>query len=77
MGDEHVIYDADRRRRVILSGSAAGYTFVEEHVSGDPLEMCWIPKTHRRSVPICPSLETALREARGRVEWLAATINQG
>jgi hypothetical protein len=76
MGDEHVIYDADRKRRVIISGSPAGYGFVEEHFSDDPIEMCWIPQTHRHSVPICSSFEIALREARGRIEWLAAATDE-
>jgi hypothetical protein len=77
MGEEHVIYDAARKRRVIIRGSSGGtYTFVEEYFSDEPLEMSWIPLTYRRSIPICESFEIAMREARGRVEWLAA-VDEG
>jgi hypothetical protein len=78
MSEQHVIYDADRKRRVIIFGSPDGsYSFIEERFSDEPLEMCWIPQTHRRSVPVCSSFEIALREARGRVEWLGAMANEG
>jgi len=77
MADEHVIYDAGRKRRVIISGSSAGYTFLEEQFSEDPREMCWILQTHRHSLPVCSSPEIALREAQGRVPWLAAEAKEG
>ena len=73
MGEERVIYDAERKRRVRVFGSPDGsYSFIEEKFSDEPLEMCWIPQTYRRSQPICSSFEIAMREARGRIEWLAA-----
>ena len=73
MGEEHVIYDSDRKRRVRIFGSPGGsYSFIEEKFSDEPLEMCWIPQMYRRSQPICSSFEIAMREARARVEWLAA-----
>jgi len=72
MGEERVIYDSDRKRRVRVIGLLDGsYSFIEEKFSDEPLEMSWIPQTYRRSQPICSSVEIALREARGRVEWLA------
>jgi hypothetical protein len=69
MSECRVIYDADRKRRVTIFESSDGcYSFIEEHFSNEPLEQCWVTQTHRRS--ICASFEIALREARGRVEWL-------
>jgi hypothetical protein len=68
----HTFYDRDRKRRVIVSPLGDGcYTFEEEAFSDDPFEMCWIPLTGGRSYPICESYDIALREARGRVAWLA------
>ena len=77
MSEKRVIYDADRKRRVIIFGADSDYSFMEEHFSDEPLENCWIPQTHRRSRPICSSFEIALREARERVDWLAAVANEG
>jgi hypothetical protein len=77
MSENRVIYDHSDKRRVTISGANGSYTFVEEHFSDEPLEMCWIPQTHRRSRPICSSFEIALREAEGRIEWLAAVQNAG
>lgn len=69
--DEHIIYDRDKKRRVVVVQTADGsYGFVEEFFSTEPEEQCWIPVTKGRSIPICDSIETALREARGRVDWL-------
>lgn len=73
MGEERIIYDSERKRRVKIFCSPDGsYSFIEEKFSDEPLEMCWIPQTYRRSLPICSSFEIAMHEARGRVEWLAA-----
>jgi hypothetical protein len=62
------------RRVVIYELDSGGFTFEEEHFGNDPLEQCWLPVTKGRSHPICASLEIALREAAGRVSWLAAEI---
>ena len=73
MGEERVIYDSERKRRVRIFGSPEGsYSFIEEKFSDEPREMCWIPQTYRRSLPICSSFEIAMREARGRIELAAA-----
>lgn len=73
MAEERVIYNSERKRRVRIFGLPDGsFRFIEEKFSDEPLEMCWIPQTHRRSQAICSSFEIAMREARGRVEWLAA-----
>ncbi len=77
MSESRVIYDPTRTRRVTISGADGTYTFLEEHFSTDPSEMCWIPQTHNRSRPVCGSLDIALREAKGRVEWLAAVRDVG
>lgn len=63
--------DASGKRRCTVFASGDGtYSFLEEKFSDDPSEMCWLPATSQRSRPICASFEIALREARGRVEWL-------
>lgn len=77
MSETQVIYDSSGKRRVTISGADGSYTFLEEHFSDEPLEMCWVPQTHRRSVAICSSFQIAIREARGRVEWLAAAMGEG
>ena len=70
--DERIIYDKTNKRRVrIFQRDDGAYSFVEEKFSDEPLEQCWIPQTWRRSLPICDSFEIALREAKGRVDWLA------
>jgi hypothetical protein len=68
---EHLIYNRNKNRRVVFFQAANGsYSFVEEFFSIEPEEQCWIPVTKGRSIPICDSRETALREAWGRVDWL-------
>ncbi len=63
--------DASGKRRCTVFACGDGtYSFLEEKFSDDPFEMCRLPLTWRRSQPICASFEIALREARGRVEWL-------
>ena len=70
--DERIIYDKTNKRRVrIYQRTDGAYSFVEEKFSDEPLEQCWLPQTWRRSIPICDSFEIALREAKGRVDWLA------
>jgi hypothetical protein len=69
--DVRIIYDETKKRRVRLFQDADGsYGFVEEFFSDDPLEFSWLPQTAGRSRSICDSLETALREAKGRIDWL-------
>ena len=66
-----VIYDTTGKWRVVISQRDDGtFTFVEERFSDEPHEQCWLPQTFRRSMPICNSEETALREAAGRIDWL-------
>jgi len=66
------LYDKQRTRRVRIIRRADGtFSFLEEHWSSDSLEQVWIPQTSKRSLPLCDSAETALREAQGRISWLA------
>ncbi|MFZ6183680.1 hypothetical protein [Nannocystis pusilla] len=61
----------DGKRRVLLVEHGPGrFGFDEERLSDVPEEQCWIP-FGRYAFNICDSLETAEREARGRVEWLS------
>ncbi len=77
MDSEHVFYDSERNRRVRILRSPDGiYSFIEERFSNEPHEMCWIPQTDRRSQPICATFEIAMREARGRIEWLATVDDE-
>jgi hypothetical protein len=63
------IYDASRKRRVIIFQRDDGsFGFDEERFSDEPLEMAWLP--YDRDCR-CDSVERALSEARGRVPWLA------
>lgn len=63
--------DASGKRRCTVFARGDGtYSFLEEKFSDDPFERCWLPLAWARSQPICASFEIALREARGRVEWL-------
>lgn len=65
------IYDAAQKRRVVLFRRDDGtFGFQEERFSSDPLEQCWLPFVERRSECRCDSLESAMREARGRIDWL-------
>jgi len=64
--------DGKRRVRIERFRDRGWYTFTEEHFSDDPLEMAWCP-LKRDSFPVCDSLEIAIREARGRVDWLGRT----
>jgi hypothetical protein len=72
---ERVIYDSSKKRRVtIFRRDDGSFSFLEERFSDDPREQCWLPQTHRRSIPICDSFETATREAAGRIVWLGAIL---
>jgi hypothetical protein len=68
-----ILVRKDGHRRVIISGGDGLFTFAEEKlVTSCFHEPCWIPAAHARtSLPICDSEETAEREARGRIQWLA------
>ena len=71
------IYSDDRKRRVIIFSRADGtFGFREEHFSADSLEQRWIPQSWSRSEPVCSSLEIAMREANGRINWLAGMFEQ-
>ncbi|MEX0611074.1 MAG: hypothetical protein WD738_16210 [Pirellulales bacterium] len=71
IGDERIIYDETKKWRVrIFQAPNGSYGFVEEVFSDDPFELCWLPITAGRSHPVCDTVETALREAHGRIDWL-------
>jgi hypothetical protein len=72
---ERVIYDRTGKRRVQIFRSDDGFfSFLEEKFSDQEFEQCWLPLTWRRSQPVCDTFETALREAKGRIEWLAEML---
>lgn len=62
-------------RMVTIERENDSYTFQEHYFSHDEYEMCWIPLKNN-SLAICDSPDTALREAIGRVDWLAEILNQ-
>lgn len=65
-----VIYNADRTRRVVFERNADGSIGFREDVwSNDRYEHCWIPSRWPDSH--CDTMETAMREARGRLSWLS------
>ena len=69
-GMEHqkVIYDAQRTRRVIIYAHSNGtFGFMEERWSDYPLEQTWLPG--RSLTSCCDSVESAVREAKERIEW--------
>jgi hypothetical protein len=70
--ESQVFLDARGIRRCTVFASSDGtYSFLEEALSDHPMEMCWLPITKGRSYPNCSTFEIALREAQGRIEWLA------
>jgi hypothetical protein len=63
------LYSPDRKRRVHIVRRGNGtFSHEEEYFSTDEFEMCWIPLSGHLSV--FDSVDTALREARGRLNWL-------
>jgi hypothetical protein len=65
------ITDPSGLRRVVIYRREEGtYGFEEQRFSAAPEECCWLPVC-RRSETVCPTEEIAIREARGRVNWLA------
>jgi hypothetical protein len=66
------IVDPTGKHRVLILQRANGsYGWEVEQWSDEPLEQCWI-RPEQYPFSICGSEEIALREALGRVEWLAA-----
>lgn len=67
------IYNPDRTRRVLIVQRDGGsFGFEEEHFSEEPLEKCWIRES-QKPFSICDSPEIALKEATGRIAWLASS----
>jgi hypothetical protein len=67
----HTIYDAAKRRRVVVFRQEDGsFGFSEERFSDEALEQAWIP-VGGYSVSRCDTAERALVEARDRVSWLS------
>lgn len=63
------IYSADLLKRVLIYRlDQDSFSFCEEIWSDEPLEQCWIIGRWPRSV--CDSPDTAVKEAKGRLEWL-------
>jgi hypothetical protein len=72
MQELRTIYSREGRQRVIFYRHADETVgFVEEVWSDEPFENCWLPRQWPDSH--CDSLETALREAAGRIEWFDIT----
>ena len=64
------IEDITQKRKVIFYRRPDGTYFFEEwYFSEEPLEMSWIPRP-LAGIGIYDSIETALREAKGRIAWL-------
>jgi hypothetical protein len=62
------LYDRTGKRRVrIVALESGSFTFEEEYFSDEPRERCWLSAA--RHLSLCDSIETARREARGRVAW--------
>ena len=62
----------DGKRRVLIVRRDNGmFGFEEEAFSEEPFENCWLP-CGEDTFALCESEETAEREARGRIPWLAA-----
>jgi hypothetical protein len=58
-------------RVLIVRRENGNFGWEVEHWSDEPLELCWI-RPGQYPFSICGSEEIALREALGRVDWLAA-----
>ena len=63
------IYDDEQKQRVIIfQRQNSSFGFVEEYFSEHEFEMCWLPRS--RNISFFDTLEIALREVYGRVDWL-------
>lgn len=70
------IHSKKRDRKVcIFQREDGSYGFEEWSFSDDPFENTWLPIT--RGATFAPDLEIALREAYGRVSWLAGNAPDG
>lgn len=68
---EKTIYSEDRSRRVVVFRRSDGtFGFEDQLYSNEPNEQCWFP-CGRYTDCRTASAEDALREATGRVAWLA------
>ena len=64
------IYDDSKKRRVVIFQRDDGsFGFEEQRFSDEPLEMAWIPFGRRDCH--CDTVERALVEVRGRIDWLS------
>ncbi|HXE52135.1 MAG TPA: hypothetical protein VN541_03930 [Tepidisphaeraceae bacterium] len=69
------IVDATGKRRVLILQRANGtFGFEVEHRGDNPMERGWI-RDGQHPLSVCGSAEVALREATGRVEWLAGALD--
>jgi hypothetical protein len=69
------IYSNDRTRRVVFYANGDGFVgFVEEAWSGEPLERAWIGRRWPHSH--CETLDAAIKDASGRIDWLTISQNQ-
>jgi hypothetical protein len=69
-----IITDSTGLRRVVIYHREAGtFGFEEQRFSDVPEERCWL-SVGRRSEAVCPTEELAVREAQGRVSWLAGAF---
>jgi hypothetical protein len=59
------------RKAVIYRREDGSFGFGEEVFSQDPREMSWFPSRFQRADSFYPDAETAEREARSRLAWLA------
>ncbi len=70
------IYSIDKKNKIdFIQKSNGTFYFEEEHFSEDPLEMYWIT-VYAQFQTICDSLDTAIREAKGRISWLEEQWDQ-
>ncbi len=66
-----ILTHPDGKRRVLILRRESGVLgFEEEYWSELPLELCWCHQS-QGSFGLLESVDTAEREARGRITWLA------
>ena len=71
------IHSADGKLRLLICQRQSGSFYYEsQHFSEHEHEMCWIADS-RQSIGIYESQSTALREARGNIDWLMIDAEQG